>query len=221
MPRPLSLSQTQKNILSHLSRVMFCTFDQIQYWMDIGKPATSEAIKVLAKHNLVKLTDKVKPHIVQLTHSGARVSGTTLSTGKTFYSWSAKVQRIYRNDAEILLRGVHRGFTMQSRKHHLSLGLNPSHGENAGVDIDKKVYFCLVDDYRMKPDRLMHAWTRQHTPNKLFFDSTHGFKWSILSDHYCFFSTDADALSRFKSYNEGKGDSALPVSFYYLKPRWH
>ena len=220
MPRinPIALNATQKDMMKTLSRVMFVTFDQLTYWVNIKKPAASEAVKVLADHGLVKVLDKVKPYIIQITHAGARVSGTRLPSGKTYFSWSAQTHRIYRNDAEILLRGSKAGFAMQNRYFHYSLGLNPTHGEHSAIDADDRHYFCMLDDYRMQTNRLIHAWQRRHTPNRDYFDAHKGFRWKDICQSVLIFSTDADQLQRYKAFCHGAEFSA---DFYYIKPRWH
>ena len=220
MPRinPVVLNPTQKDMMKTLARVMFVTLDQLEYWVNIKKPAASEAVKVLAKQGLVKIRDHVKPYIIQITHAGARVAGTKLPSGKTYFSWSAQTHRIYRNDAEILLRGSKNGFAMQNRYFHYSLGLNPTHGEHSAIDADDRHYFCILDDYRMQAKRLSHAWARWHTPNRDYFDESKGFRWKDICHSVLVFSTDADQLQRYKQFCQG---SEISPSFYYLKPRWH
>jgi len=220
MPRcnPLALNTTQKHMMKILSRLMFATFDQLAYWAKIKKPAVSEAVKVLLRNGLVTVMDEVKPYIVQITHAGARVAGTQLPSGKTYFSWSAKTHRIYRNDAEILLRRSKRGFVMQNRYFHYSLGLNPTHGEHSAVDASDHHYFCMLDDYRMQANRMKHAWNRRHSPNSDYFDDVKGFRWRDVCQSMLIFSTDADQLHQYQHYCSG---TELSANFYYLKPRWH
>jgi hypothetical protein len=123
----------------------------------------------------------------------------------------------HANEAELALRTRHAGFQLLDRITLLRHGLNPAHGEHAGVDATRAAFFVLLDDYRMQSERIEQAWTRRHAPHRAHFPDATGKAWREAVHHFYVVTTDPEREDLHRAFLIQRG---LPAEVLSVKALW-
>jgi len=210
------LTDSERRIMTALVRLTCATRLQLAYWADSSPSSTARQLQCLLGHDLVEIF-KATPHIYRLSQAGCRTLGERYT--KRILSFSAISNLCHRNALEIDMRNsVASAFTVLHRMDVYRRGLNPGFAEYAGTD-GTLIFFCLVDDYLMGPERIKHAFNREHTPNNRHF-SMQGRKlrkWRDVADRFVIATTDE---SRACLYQKEIKTHQLPFDVMSIEPLW-
>lgn len=204
-------------ILSALGRLMYATTAQLAYWCHDTPLAIYKRLPILAEQNLIAGEEQVRPAVWRLTFAGARLINKPMPAGRRHASWSVMAHACHRNEVEITLRATRKGFHFLDRLSLLKSGLNPAHGEHAGVDDANVATFVLVDDYLMGSDRIARSWTRRHTPNPKYWTDPTGKIWGEVMQDYLVACTDERHAQTHTQWLESQ---AIPATVVNVKGLW-
>lgn len=213
---PSVLNYTQRSVLENLAQSHFATEGQLSYWVGIGVPTISKALHFLSEARLVSAQSRVRPMIWHLTHAGIRVTGTTLPAGRRHPSWSVMAHACHTNQIEIYLRGCFPKFKFFSRKELMKMGLNPAHGEHAGV-AGKEFLFVLVDDYLMGSERISWSLVRSHKRSVRYCPDPVQLNWSRILNRFIIAATDEVQAQKHRKWIEKKG---ITGEIVYVPALW-
>ena len=189
------LTDMERQALDVLARVQYATQGQLQDW-GIPQYNVSRMLPKLEQGGLIRVLRDYRPGIIHITQRGAEVVDRSLPSGKTFTSWPVMAHRCRRNHVELTLREQFPRFTFYSRKYAYARGLNPSRGEHGATDGEGRQYLIILDDYLMNPSRIVHSWTRRHSPNRDYYDEPLGLTWGDVAERLIVVTTDEVQLSR-------------------------
>lgn len=213
---PGSLSPAERVTLDHLKRLGYATQSQLEYWGNYSQTAMSLALSSLCERKFVQVEKKVRPNIWNLTWAGARVVDKPLSWNIRKPSWSVMAHTVRRNQCEIILREQHPDFRFLDKASLFRIGLNPSHGEHAGVQ-DGKIVFVLLDDYLMGSNRISNTLSRRHRLNEKYCDLKISVNWSMIFKRFVLASTNPSQIKRHERFLQRKG---LEAELLYVPPIW-
>ena len=195
------LKQRELDTLNVLGRVMYATPGQLSQW-GIPQYAISRMLPKLERQGLVQVNRGVRPNIIALTHKGGSVVERPLPSGKSYTSWAVMSHRCYRNEVELALRKHYPRFTFFSRKYAYARGLNPARGEHGASDENSTIYLVVLDDYLMQPRRIVHCWTRPHSPNPRYYTDMASRRWRDVTDELIVVSNDPSQQKRHQHFLE-------------------
>ncbi len=214
--KPVTLRPAEKVILKHIQRLGYATEEQLVYWSGYHVSTVSRALSSLRGIRMVKSEKAVLPNIWKLTWSGARVVEQSLSWNLRKPSWSVMAHTCHRNQCEMLLREQHPDFRFLDKASLFRIGLNPSHGEHAGVQ-DGKIVFVLLDDYLMGSNRISTTLSRRHRLNEKYCDLKISVNWSMIFKRFIVASTHEKQIKRHERFLQRKG---LEAELLYVPPIW-
>lgn len=214
--RPLAFRPAERAIVQNLQGLAYATQSQLSYWSGYSQTAMSLALSALREMRFVECEKGVTPNICYLSRKASRVSGITLPSGFRKSSWSVMAHTVHRNQCEILLRKKYSDFRFLDKLHLYRLGLNPSHGEHAGLQ-DGKIIFVLLDDYSMAPLRISQAILRRHSIKDKYCDLKASINWRMISHRFFVASTSKDQLTKHTRWITKKG---IKAELLYLPPLW-
>ncbi len=209
----------EQKIITVLSRLQFATRDQIAYWCETKPITVFVRLTALEKQGLVASDKANKPNIWRVKNIAAKIMQTTVPSGGRPASWSVMAHACHRNEVEILLarKKESAGFRFLDRVYLWKRGLNPGHGEHAGVDAAKQAYLVLIDDYYMKPERIAHTWERVHHPPKKVFAGNRALTWSKIVHKFIVVSNDAFRAEQHAAWIK---KHKIPATVMTIKNLW-
>ena len=215
----MRLNDVDRCLLKSLARVKFATRTQLAHWCGVHPSSASKRLIRMESANMITSDDHQQPTIWSIKHSAAALMLTSMPAGGRRASWSVMAHTCHRNAVEILLgaENATQGFRFLERQFFWRRGLNPAHGENGGVDQDKRAYLVLLDDYLMKPDRIGHTWARAHKPPRQYFDGHRNITWSEIVNHYLVVTTDEVRAEQHAAWIERH---TIPARVLTIKPLW-
>lgn len=213
---PSVLTYTQRAVLEILAQSHFVTEAQLGYWVGKGMPTISKALHFLSEARLVSAQSQVRPMIWHLTHMGSRVTGTALPAGRRHPSWSVMAHACHVNQTEIYFRSRFPKFRFFSRGDLMKMGLNPAHGEHAGI-AEKEFLFILIDDYLMGSDRISWSLIRPHKRNVKYCPEPIQSSWKRVLNQLMVISTDKAQAESHQKWIEKKGISGEII---YVPALW-
>ncbi len=214
--RPVYLSPSQQTILNQIKRLVYATERQLEYWSGYTQSTVSKALSSLRAERLIQAEKGVLPNVWILTRSGSRALDVPLPSGFRKSSWSVMAHTCHRNQCEILLRESHSDFRFLEKSSLYRLGLNPSHGEHAGMQ-DGKIVFVLLDDYLMGSDRISTTLSRGHKKNEKYCDLKGAVNWRMVSHRFLVATTNKAQLEKHGRWINRRG---LEAELFYLPPLW-
>ena len=215
--RPITLSDRQRLILSVLNRLKFGTVNQLMYWIEADHDSSvSRPCKQLLEAGLIEVHQGLKPFVYRLSRKGCHLM--SCDYRRAWFSFAALQQIVLKNDVEIDLRAYYPKATYIDKSKLLRLGLNSAVGEH-GFRSEKQLFFVLIDDYLMDSKRLLHCWTRMHTPNDKYYDIKQGanVSWESYADLFFLFCCDEDKMTQHRKFAVA---NQIPVECVYLPATW-
>lgn len=206
-------------LLNMLARVKFATREQLACYSGIPYRSALRYLLALQSEGLVACEDDCRPAIWILKPSGAAVVATNAPSGGRTASMSVMTHACHRNAVEMLLSNKNDspGFRFLDTVFLWKKGLNPAFGEHCGVDDNKKAYLVVLDDYRMKPERIAKAWERMHKPPRKYFSGNRCQKWRQIVHYYIVATTDELRARKHQIWIDRHD---IPVSVLTIKPLW-
>lgn len=213
----IRLASLDHAILRSLGRVEFATRAQLAHWCGVDPATASKATGRLRELGLMWANDHVRPVIWHLSHAGAETINIRAPTEGRRISWSVMAHACHRNALEIELGRRHGGFRFLSRQSLLKQGLNPVHGEHAGVDETSKSWFVLLDDYLMTSRRIASSWNRRHVPTRKYWPEATGRAWCEIVQHYIVCCTDR---AHAETHRRWIAAHDIPADLTVIAPLW-
>lgn len=214
--KPLSLSPSEQSVLDRLKHLHYATEDQLVYWTHCHRSTVSRALSGLRDLRFVQVEKSLTPNIWHLTRKAARFLETPLPSGNRRSSGPVMTHTVHRNQCEILLRKDFRDFRFLNRPELYRLGLNPSHGEHAGLHAGK-LFFLLLDDYLMGSDRIGQAVSRRHTAREKYCDRKISLNWSMVFKQFFVASTHQKQIGKHRRWMTRRG---IEAQLLYMPPVW-
>jgi len=211
------LSPVQETVLEGLNRLNYATVTQLHYWSQVSLTAIRDGLAFLQEAGFVASEKQVKPHVWQLSFAGAHLVGRSLSSGLRQPSWSVMSHICHRNQVEIQLRRRYANFFFLKKTALFRLGLNPSHGEHAGVQAGK-LFFVLLDDYLMGSNRITKVLSRDHRKHPKYCSLNKSVNWRMVLGRYLVVTTDLHQKSRHERWIQKQ---KINAELLYLPPLWH
>lgn len=210
-----TLSGVDKRILAELTRVRFATREQLAAWCEVHPATVSRRLQRMSTLGLVLAEQRSIPAIWSLALSG--LAAVTPASRRRHASWSVMAHACHANEAELALREMHPGFHLLDRLTLHKHGFNPAFGEHAGVDATHAAFFVLLDDYHMQTERIEHAWTRRHAPQRRHFPDATGRAWRDAVHHFYVVTTDPAREEPHRSYLSKRG---VPADVLSVRALW-
>lgn len=211
-----TLGVKEEQALMELARKQFAIAEQLAHWCGVTKQAMSQVMRALNEAGLTETGADTKPQIWQLTLAGAARMQVPMASGRRHSSWAVMQNAVHRNVVEILLSKDHPGFHFLTRRQLYKKGLNPSHGEYAGVNEKGATWLVLVDDFMMESRVIEKHWNREHRPPRRYWPDV-GRRWSSTVNMFMVATTSQEQLKRHEGFLQ---NSNVPADILYLKPSW-
>jgi len=210
------LNPTQERILEGLKRLNYATVNQIHYWSGVSLAPIRKSLFALRAAGFVECEKQVRPHVWKLSRTGSRLVDEPLPSGFRAPSWSVVAHTCHRNQVEMLLRKGLSNFMFLKKTALFRLGLNPSHGEHAGVQAGK-LFFVLLDDYLMGSDRITKVLSRDHRKHPKYCSLNKSVNWRMVLGRYLVVTTDLQQKSRHERWIQKQ---KINAELLYLPPLW-
>ena len=213
------LDAVDQCLLNQLARTKFATRAQLCYWCKMHETTIFRHLVKLEDTGMISSDTHQEPNIWMIERPGAAMMLNKMPSGGRESSWSVMAHGCHRNEVEILLESKEesRGFKFLDKQAFWKLGLNPAHGENAGVDANKKAYLVLLDDYNMMPNRIGHTWERTHKPPAAHYAGNRNKQWNQFVQTYIVATTNAVREEQYKRYLK---QFAIPASVLKINQLW-
>ena len=218
---------TRDNIMQQLLINDFATPAQLASFCHVQIPAISKAAKQLQSQSMIVTEQGFRPAVLRLSFKGARMMGKVLSSGKRSPSAAVQQHACHRNEVALILSQKYPGFQWTPKGQLLANGLRPALGEHAALDQSGRAHLVLLDDYQMTSDRILHSWTRRHTPDTNHYSVYNGQRWCDLANNFVIATTSIEQANRHQQWlvktnnNVREGDKRLPeIEIITIEPLW-